>query len=73
MKDVYMRKTIKVKVEVDVDYDIFPAEPDVGINNDYVAGTTFHNPKTGAEIDGFIMLLTDNQLEFIEEQLLYED
>jgi hypothetical protein len=67
-----MRKTIEVTVEVDIDYDILPPEEDVGIMHRYISGTTFHNPKTGAEIDGFIMLLTDNQLESIEEGLLYE-
>ena len=62
-----------ITLEIEVDYVINPAEPDVGIMHPYVDELTFINPKTGKSVPELEDILGERVLEDIHETLLQEN
>lgn len=64
------RTTVEVTVEVEVEYDIHPAEPDTGILNPYVGEMEFY---INGQLVDLGNALSTTQLVSIAEECLYAE
>ena len=64
-----MRSSINIEVDLEIEYVIYPPEPDVGLNHPYVGELTFYSVLTGQEIN-YLDVMTQAQIDNLCEGLV---